>query len=198
MLENAPKLRNLIEPAVTRLRNMDIDVTVEIASPAQHENVDAFADEFGIPMPAEVCELFAESDGFDISWENGDDWGGFTFPSLNVLRLHRQRWINGDLPTTASEDMHAWIPFDDSGSGDLMCVDSATGSIIEFNHELSVVDSTQCSIYANGIFDYIQNCARICFFPAWIARPASEIYAGNVAVDWTSMEVPDAYRIFPD
>ena len=198
MLEQAPKLRNLIAPAVEHLRGMGIDLCVETASPVPHDTVADFAREFGVEMPAEVCELFAESDGFDISWENDDDWGGFTFPSLNALRHHRQRWINGDLPSDASEDMHAWIPFDDSGSGDLMCVDSATGSIIVFNHELSCADSTYCSIYANDLFDYIQNCARICFYPVWIARPEPELYAANVVVDWALMDVPDVYRISPN
>ena len=93
--------------------------------------------------------------------------------------------------------MNTWIPFDDSGSGDLMCVDSATGSVIEFNHELSVPDSTHCSIYANDIFDYIRNCAGICFYPVWLARPTPDLYATNTVVDWASMNVPDAYRISP-
>ena len=63
-------------------------------------------------------------------------------------RLHRQRWINGDMPDEQSTshldddvasnviaNMKHWQPFDESGGGDLMCIDCSNGRIVEFEAE---------------------------------------------------------------
>ena len=85
MLDDRPLIRDLISPAVAHLHSLNIEPELTISPFVHADQLDAFNAEFGLTLPAQVREIYAESDGFDIGWRCGDDWGGFAFPTLYEL-----------------------------------------------------------------------------------------------------------------
>jgi len=90
MSNKFPLLCELISPAIAHLQSLDIDLELMAWPFVHHDQLDAFDAEFGIELPQEVRDLYAETDGFSLYWEDGAESGYFDFPSLYDLRLHRQ------------------------------------------------------------------------------------------------------------
>lgn len=208
MLVDRPLIRDLISPAVAHLHSLDIEPELTVSPYVHDDQLDAFNAEFGLTLPTDVRDIYAETDGFNISWDNGDDWGEFDFPTLYDLRLHRQRWINGDMPgeestahlddevsVTLLSNMHAWLPFDESGGGDLMCVDCSSGRIVEFDHEWGNLTKRNGTVYATDLHSYIRSCARISFYSVWLVNWDQVLRNGNCWVNWNSAQVPPKYVV---
>ncbi len=207
MLEDRPLIRDLISFAVAHLHVLDIEPELTVSPYVQVDQLDAFDDEFTLNLPTYVRDIYAESDGFEFSWRSDDDWGDFAFPALYELRLHRQRWVNGRMPDERSAahldgdfanvlaNMRSWLPFDESGGGDLMCLDCSNGRVLEFDHELDGLDERNGLVYANDLREYIQNCARTCFHDVWLARPKKVSRNGDYSIDWASVRVQPKYVV---
>ena len=196
MLDDLSLIRELISSAVDRPYSIDIDPEVTVSLFVHDDQLDAFNAEFGLKLPQRVRGLYSESDGFGISWYSGDDWGDFTFPSLYVLRLHRQRWVSGDMPgkqwTTHLEpdvakrvlaQMESWLPFDESDDGDLMCDDCSNDRVIEYDHESGNLTEHSGTIYAMDLHEYVRQCARICFHSVWLAHSEQVLRGDQCWVD---------------
>lgn len=208
MIDEFPILRDLISLAIEPLNSLDIELELYTSPFVHPDQLEAFDSEFGITLPRDIRQLYTETDGFSISWTSGNHFGHFEFPSLYDLRLFRQRWINGDMAgrkkmnrssasdaTEILERMQMWLPFDDSGSGDLLCVDCKSGHVVKFDHECEEPAGSNGTIYAPDFFDYVKNCSRICFFSVWLTRFEKEFRGTECWINWSSAGVPSKYFV---
>ena len=159
-------------------------------------------------LPDDVQNLYLETNGFMISWEAGDEWGQFQFPSLAELRLHRRRWVNGEMPTEVQvshlpvdvgaellRQMRVWLPFDESGSGDLMCVDCDSGWVVEYDHEWGNPTERNGSVFATSLTNHIRKCSDVCFHNIWLAGFGQIVPEQNCWTDWSSGNISKRYIV---
>ena len=169
--------------------SVGVEPIVSVNESVPSERVSAFESEFEIQLPDDVHRLYSETNGFEVSWygdvviqfddcEFDASWGALRFPTIDELRLCRQRWLNGEMPNeewtthlqpsesvAVLKRMTKWLPFDDSDSGDLMCIDTKNGTIVEYDHEWEY--PTNGIEYAGSLFEYIRRCSKLLFFRPW-------------------------------
>lgn len=205
-LGDFPHLERLLGPGVERLLSLGIEPELTTRPLVDSDQLDAFNAEFRLVLPESFRHIYAETDGFDISWRDGRDCGSFTCPTLYELRLFRQRWMNSGFPKdrTAwfSPEGHPrheiaplwdWLPFEDSGGGDLMCVDCTTGQVVMFDHETLEPSGSNGAIFADSLTQYIERCGSLCFPIIWCAHLRSCSDSSERRIDWTSSNVPHRF-----
>lgn len=208
MLDGFPVLGPLLALGIEHLDSLDIEPEFSCRPAATADQLDAFNDEFGLVLPDDVRAIYLETDGFLIYWEAEDERGSLRFPTLYELRLHRQRWVNGDMPdkdwTSDLDDdvadavlngMRVWLPFDESGCGDLMCVDCDSGYVVEYDHEWGNITGCNGTIYATSLSEYIRACSRISFYDVWIARLDHTVRSDNCWAIWGLNSVPRRFVV---
>lgn len=206
MLGDLPKLGPLLDPGINRLHSLGIEPELFIAPGLNADQLDSFNDEFRVVLPTDLRELYHETDGFSVCWESDDDWGALEIPSLYGLRLYRQRWVNGGMPdrgwtdhlaedeaTEVLRSMRVWVPFEEFGGGNSMCVDCDSGRVVLYDYGWPT--ERNGVIYAVSLFDYIGSCSRICFHDVELAYFPRSVRDSEHFADWTRSEVPPKYIV---
>ena len=204
-----PHLNELLAPAFDRLESLGIEVNVRFNLPVQRDQLDAFEQEFSLPLPRDVRTFYSWTDGLMITWGGEQRLAGFfELPTLYDLRLHRQRWVNGNMPDHCYTDhlpdveatellnrMESWLPFDESGGGDLMCIDCIDGRIVEYDHEWGAPTGRNGTVFAVNLLDYIERNGRCCFYSVWDTRISACVRDGEWYADWEAVDVPSQFLI---
>lgn len=197
MLEQLPILGPLLTPGIELLLAASVEPELTTFPALAADDIAAFETEFEIALPEDFCQLYLETNGFTLSWEDGSDWGTLSLPCLDELRLFRQRWVNGQCPAreqlTDATDSRAqailtaaplWLPFEEEGNGDLLCIDCGTGAVVEASHDWGDASEINGTAYASSITEYISKCGSFSFRSVHSLDMDRAVYDGVWRVIW--------------
>lgn len=145
--------------------------------PAAAQQLDAFATQVGLQLPADFCTFYQLLNGAEDSgiFPSTDDWDRMAYSPLSLAQAVQEWQMQKDLlemgdfagqkPKSAAgvADVWwhpAWLPFAGNGGGDYYCIDLAPtaagvkGQIITHSHE-----SGQHTVLAPSLAAYLSNLA---------------------------------------
>lgn len=202
------QLYETLAPVLPHLERLGASVTLSIAAPTRSSRMTRFEEEFGLPLSETLKHFYSEvADGILVSWSLDEPklYGGISIASFTEFRLQRQRWMSAyedvrpsgghaediDRAMATWERMKDWLPIDDEGSGDQICVDSQSGNVVTYSHES--YDFTG-NVIEQDLFSWIRNWSRLCFVHAeggWYATTSP----GARSADWNSDEFHPLCRL---
>lgn len=203
MFENWPILNDMIAPVFNHLGTVDGEFEFELipALPVHQDQINAFETEFSLSLPAEFRNIYLETDGFEFFVHGGKLEGSIYVPDLHELRLLRQRWLDGDMPDRSQTQhlsdeearetfaqMWYWLPFNEIGNGDRICLDCSSGQVVLADHEFGSMgdDGRNGLIFAENFRDFLRHRADACFQGIDGYLFDEELRNGERWADWSS------------
>jgi cell wall assembly regulator SMI1 len=169
--------------------------------------MDRFSQETGIELPSSFGEFFTTfSNGYSLTWENGEESGEFQMPSIDALADQYDEWkefigeysnkpqnldqcVEPDFRQEAFriwQRMKGWIPFIAESEGDSFCLDLANGTIVFDKHDwydgFGEVAETNGMIAGSSLPDFIRIWGRFSFMPQFFTD--SPHPAGQTHLEW--------------
>lgn len=192
------------EDVAAFLRSQGVEPEIEKSAVAAREEVARFHEATGIELPSTFSDFFTTfANGYEFSWDSGDEGGTFSMPDLATLADLRRDWLErvsefADDPRSMDqcvepefrdeafriwERMRSWIPFIEEPDGDAFCLDLVSGAIVFDKHDwfdgFGEIAETNGMIAGASLFDFIHTWGRFSFVPQWFTdapHPAAQTH----------------------
>jgi cell wall assembly regulator SMI1 len=200
--------RAVFEAVMDHLDRIGVPYSYVKKRPAAARDVAGFEKRSGLALPVPLRAFYLSfSDGANFYWQDGEDFGAFTLPSSKEMGAGRKEWEK--MALTPDEDfplvedaalaratlaeMRRWLPLDEDGEGDKLCLDCGAGGGAVRYHQHDWFDggSGRNGLVLAPDFDaFLVAWSRACFFwPSW--WPGT---VGDDGVDWGGDGFPARYR----
>jgi cell wall assembly regulator SMI1 len=176
--------------------------------PAAARAVSRFEKRFGLGLPGPLRDFYLTfSDGTYFHWQDGESYGVFLIPSVEALGKDRKYWVQtalspDDFPFVEDKalaketlaGMRWWLPFDENGEGDKLCLDCGPGSGSVRYHRHDWFDGgtgANGSVMAPDLHSFLGDWSKVCFvWPTWW-----QATIGGKGVAWDDHDFPLKYRL---
>lgn len=201
--------RAMFEAVMDHLDGIGVPYSFAKSKPAASREVARFEKRFGLSLPDPVKDFYLTySDGMVLHWQDSENYGAFSFPSVKELGKNRKTWEQADLMTdddfpfvkdkafaqATLAEMRQWLPFDEEGEGDKLCLDCGVGSEAVRFHRHDWFDGgtgANGSVMAPDFRSFLQDWSRVCFvWPTWW-----QATLGSEGAVWDSDDFPPKYRL---